>query len=80
MEGRRGKRLGIRHPKRKGQREMERGADRARQSHTLYEGTRTEQTDLEGAQTAHPLTHTLPNTHAGAADTWWMRTHRHTHP
>jgi len=59
MEGsRRGKRLGIRHPKREGQREMERGADRARQSHTLCEGKGTEKTDLEGAKIPPPPSHT----------------------
>lgn len=71
--------LGIRHPKREGQREMERGADRARESHILCEGRETKKKDLEGPKIPPPPSHSVTDAHTGAADTWGMKTHTHTH-
>lgn len=75
------KRLGIRHPKREGQRETERGAGRARESHTPGEGRETEKKDLEGPKIPPTPSHTSDRrAHTGAADTWGMKRHRHTQP
>lgn len=80
MERRRGEVAGDKAPQ---ERRAEGNGERGRQSHRVThtcEGRETKKKDLEGPKIPPPPSHTMTDTHTGAADTWGMKTHTHTHP